>query len=143
MPRARFTWDGTDLLCAVLVHSPDRLSRRYAHQVLLIEELDRHGVEAVFLMAQSMKSPVDHLLVLFHGIIAEYHFDWRPVEPRPCYDFGGNVACDAHPEANLPLFDLECAGERVGGEVHLVSNDSEAMCLEHAQPIRDQSARRA
>ena len=27
----------------VLVHSPDRLSRKYAYQVLLIEEFGRHG----------------------------------------------------------------------------------------------------
>ena len=33
----------------VLVHSPDRLSRKYAYQVLLIEELGRHGVETRFL----------------------------------------------------------------------------------------------
>ena len=32
----------------VLVYSPDRLSRKYAYQILLIEELVRHGVEAAF-----------------------------------------------------------------------------------------------
>jgi DNA invertase Pin-like site-specific DNA recombinase len=31
------------------VHAPDRLARRYAHLVLLIEELRRAGVEVVFL----------------------------------------------------------------------------------------------
>ena len=31
------------------VHSPDRLARKYAYQVLLLEELRRHGVEVVFL----------------------------------------------------------------------------------------------
>jgi len=33
---------------SVLVYSPDRLSRKYAYQVLLIEELARCGVEVVF-----------------------------------------------------------------------------------------------
>ena len=33
----------------VLVHSPDRLSRKYAYQVLLTEEFGRHGVETRFL----------------------------------------------------------------------------------------------
>ncbi len=33
---------------AVLVYSPDRLSRKYAYQILLIEELARHGVETRF-----------------------------------------------------------------------------------------------
>ena len=56
----------------VLVYAPDRLSRRYAYQVLLIEELARQGVETVFLRAPSMKTPEDHLLVQFQGMIAEY-----------------------------------------------------------------------
>ena len=57
---------------AVLIHSPDRLSRHYAYQVLLIDELGRQGVEAVFLKAPSMKTPEDHLLVQVQGMIAEY-----------------------------------------------------------------------
>ena len=36
---------------AVLVHAPDRLSRKYAYQILLIEELARHGVDTVFMKA--------------------------------------------------------------------------------------------
>src|SRR5438045_9591936 len=36
---------------AVLVYAPDRLSRKYAYQILLIEELARHGVETRFLNA--------------------------------------------------------------------------------------------
>jgi len=31
----------------VLVYAPDRLSRKYAYQILLIEELARHGVETL------------------------------------------------------------------------------------------------
>ena len=57
---------------AVLVHAPDRLSRRYAYQVLIIEELARQGVETVFVKAPSMETPEDHLLVQFQGMIAEY-----------------------------------------------------------------------
>ena len=56
----------------VLVHSPDRLSRKYAYQVLLAEELSRCGVELVFLKAPSGATPEDHLLVQFQGMIAEY-----------------------------------------------------------------------
>ena len=48
------------------------LSRRYAYQVLIIEELARQGVETVFLNAPSMETPEDHLLVQFQGMIAEY-----------------------------------------------------------------------
>ena len=32
----------------VLIFSPDRLSRKYAYQVLLTEELARHGVKTIF-----------------------------------------------------------------------------------------------
>jgi site-specific DNA recombinase len=57
---------------AVLVYGPDRLSRKYAYQVLLIEELTRHGVETVFLNAPQSATPEDQLLVQFQGMIAEY-----------------------------------------------------------------------
>ena len=33
----------------LLVYSPDRLSRKYAYQVLLTEEFSRHGVDVVFI----------------------------------------------------------------------------------------------
>jgi site-specific DNA recombinase len=57
---------------AVLVLSPDRLSRKYAYQVLLIEEWLRHGVQAVFVNAPKSNSPEDQLLLQFQGMIAEY-----------------------------------------------------------------------
>src|SRR5664279_9930 len=57
---------------AVLIHSPDRLSRKYAYQVLLTEELARNGVETVFLKAPQTATPEDQLLVQFQGMIAEY-----------------------------------------------------------------------
>ena len=58
-------------LQALLVYSPDRLSRKYAYQVLLAEELSRGGVELVFLQAPSGTTPEDQLLVQFQGMIAE------------------------------------------------------------------------
>src|SRR5271168_1876094 len=57
---------------AVLVHAPDRLSRKYAYQVLLIEELGRHGVDIVFMKAPRAATAEDQLLVQFQGMIAEY-----------------------------------------------------------------------
>jgi site-specific DNA recombinase len=56
----------------VLVYSPDRLSRKYAYQILLIEELARHGVETRFLNAPPGVTAEDQLLVQFQGMIAEY-----------------------------------------------------------------------
>ena len=57
---------------AVLVYSPDRLSRKYAYQILLIEELARQGVETRFLNAPQGATAEDQLLVQFQGMIAEY-----------------------------------------------------------------------
>jgi site-specific DNA recombinase len=59
-------------ISAVLVYSPDRLSRKYAYQVLLGEELSRCGVALVFLKSPTAATPEDHLLVQFQGMIAEY-----------------------------------------------------------------------
>ena len=59
-------------LQAVLVYSPDRLSRKYAYQVLMMEEFARHGTETVFVKAPAGHSPEDQLLVQFQGMIAEY-----------------------------------------------------------------------
>ena len=59
-------------IAAALVYSPDRLSRKYAYQVLLSEELARCGVELVFLKAPAGATPEDQLLVQFQGMIAEY-----------------------------------------------------------------------
>jgi len=56
---------------AILVHGPDRLSRKYAYQVLL-EEFCRHGGETVFLRGVSAQTPEEQLLVQFQGMIAEY-----------------------------------------------------------------------
>src|SRR6266511_3916398 len=57
----------------LLCHCPDRLARRYAYQVLLLEELDRAGVEVVFLReGERSGSPEDELLRQFQGMIAEY-----------------------------------------------------------------------
>lgn len=54
------------------VHSPDRLARKYAWQVLLLEELQRCGVELVFLNRSIGVSPEEDLLLQMQGVIAEY-----------------------------------------------------------------------
>jgi site-specific DNA recombinase len=54
------------------VHSPDRLARRYAYQVLLLEEFSAHGVAVVFLQGASGANAEDTLLVQVQGMIAEY-----------------------------------------------------------------------
>ena len=56
----------------VLAYSPDRLSRKYAYQILLMEEFARHGVETRFVKSPQGDSAEDQLLVQFQGMIAEY-----------------------------------------------------------------------
>ena len=57
----------------LLCHAPDRLARRYAYQVLLLEELARSGIEVVFAKEPERGgTPEDELLRQFQGMIAEY-----------------------------------------------------------------------
>ena len=54
------------------VHSPDRLARKFAYQILLIEEFQRGGVSVVFLNHEIGDNPEEQLLLQVQGIIAEY-----------------------------------------------------------------------
>jgi site-specific DNA recombinase len=54
------------------VYSPDRLARKYAYQVLLLDELQRCGVEVIFLNRAIGESPEEHLLLQVQGMLAEY-----------------------------------------------------------------------
>jgi site-specific DNA recombinase len=56
----------------IYVHAPDRLGRRHAHQVLLIEEFRRAGAEVIFLNRSIGDTAEDNLLLQVQGIIAEY-----------------------------------------------------------------------
>jgi site-specific DNA recombinase len=62
----------TGTIDRLYVHSPDRLARKYAYQVLLVEELGRCGVEVIFLNRELGRSPEDDLLLQVQGMMAEY-----------------------------------------------------------------------
>jgi site-specific DNA recombinase len=51
---------------------PDRISRKYAYQVLILEELTRCGVEVIFLRNPPGRGPEENLLLQVQGMIAEY-----------------------------------------------------------------------
>ena len=53
------------------IHSPDRLARRYAHQALLVDELQQCGVELVFLNRPLGRGPEDDLLLQVQGVVAD------------------------------------------------------------------------
>lgn len=57
---------------AVLIHSPDRLSRKFIYQGLVIEELKGKSVLAIFLNRPIAETPEDQLLLNVQGVIAEY-----------------------------------------------------------------------
>src|SRR4051812_24817621 len=54
------------------VLDPDRFSRKYAYQVLILEELTSRGVEVVFLCNPLGHDPAENLLLQVQGMIAEY-----------------------------------------------------------------------
>ena len=56
----------------VLVTAPDRLARRYAYQVVLVEEFTRCGCEVVFVHQSLGASPEEQMLLQMQGVFAEY-----------------------------------------------------------------------
>jgi site-specific DNA recombinase len=56
----------------VAVVAPDRLARRYAYQVLLLEEFSRAGCTVTFLNHAISDDPGDQLLLQIQGAVAEY-----------------------------------------------------------------------
>lgn len=56
----------------VFILSPDRLSRKNAHQILLIEEMKRLGVAFHFVNREIGDTPEDQMLLQIQGIVAEY-----------------------------------------------------------------------
>ncbi len=57
---------------AILIYSPDRLSRNYAYQVLLLDEFASCGTEVLFINSPKAETPEEALLLQFQGMIAEY-----------------------------------------------------------------------
>ena len=56
----------------VLITAPDRLARKYVHQVLLLEELKQVGCQVEFLDRPMSDDPNDQLLLQIRGAVAEY-----------------------------------------------------------------------
>lgn len=56
----------------ILITAPDRLARKYVHQVLLLEELEHCGCVVEFLDRPMSRDPHDQLLLQIRGAVAEY-----------------------------------------------------------------------
>lgn len=57
---------------AVAVLSPDRLARKYVHQMLLLDEFRRAGSAVLFVEHPIGDDPNDHLLLQIQSAVAEY-----------------------------------------------------------------------
>ena len=56
----------------VVITAPDRLARKYVHQVLLLEELQQCGCRVEFVDRPMSDDPHDQLLLQIRGAVAEY-----------------------------------------------------------------------
>ena len=56
----------------VLITAPDRLARKYVHQMLLLEELEKGGCQVQFVERPMSQDPHDQLLLQIRGAVAEY-----------------------------------------------------------------------
>lgn len=59
-------------LDVVVITAPDRLARNYLHQMVLLDELERHGVRVEFVERPMSDDPNDQLLLQIRGAVAEY-----------------------------------------------------------------------
>lgn len=62
----------TKLFDRVYIHSPDRLSRKYAYQVIVLDDMKKYGIEVIFKNRKAADTPEDNMLLGIQGIIAEY-----------------------------------------------------------------------
>ena len=60
------------LIDTLYILSPDRLARKYAYQVLLIDEFMNSGIEIIFINHEIGKTPEGELLLQMQGMISEY-----------------------------------------------------------------------
>ncbi len=56
----------------IVILCPDRLARKHAHQLILVEEFNRLGVMVEFVNHTITDSPEDQLLLQMQGVIAEF-----------------------------------------------------------------------
>jgi site-specific DNA recombinase len=56
----------------IVITAPDRLARKFAHQVVLIDEFEQHGCRVEFLDRPMGDDPHDQLMLQIRGAFAEY-----------------------------------------------------------------------
>ncbi len=68
----------------VVITAPDRLARKYLHQVLLVEEFERHGVRVEFVERPMSQDPHDQLLLQIRGAVAPWPSTSARSSPSGC-----------------------------------------------------------
>jgi site-specific DNA recombinase len=56
----------------IILTAPDRLARKYVHQMLLIEEFEKYGCQVEFVDRPMSNDPHDQLLLQIRGAVSEY-----------------------------------------------------------------------
>jgi len=94
-----------NLFEAVIIHSPDRLARKFIYQGLVAEELKSKSVQIIFLNRPIGETPEDQLLLNVQGVIAEYErtkFVERTRRGRLHKARQGNIL------GNIPPYGYDC-----------------------------------
>ncbi len=107
----------------LVVLTPDRLARKYAYQVLLLEEFRRAGAEVVFLQHPISDDPNDQLLLQIQGAIAEYE---RAVLGERFRRGKLQKARDGHYITGSPAYGYSYVPRRDAVPGHIVVNEQEA-----------------
>lgn len=56
----------------VYILSPDRLARKYIHQLVLVDEFKKLNIEIIFINRALSETPEDQMLLQIQGVISEY-----------------------------------------------------------------------
>src|SRR6185312_1787595 len=107
----------------VAVFSPDRLARKYAYQVLLLEEFRRADCAVVFLHHPISDNPHDQLLLQIQGAVAEYE---RAVLAERFRRGKLQKARDGHWTAGQAPYGYRYVPSRDAVPAHLEVDDAEA-----------------
>jgi|SRR5579872_1491997 len=107
----------------VLVHDPDRLSRKLAHLVIIQEEFERAGVRLEFITTPSADTPEAKMLLSMKGVFAEFEREkirertqrGRKEKARQGFIVGGRIA-----------FGYRYLGKKDGERGKLIVDDGQA-----------------
>jgi site-specific DNA recombinase len=107
----------------IVVLSPDRLARKYAYQVILLEELRRRGCEVIFLHHPISDNPNDQFLLQIQAAMAEYE---RVLLGERFRRGKLQKAREGFYCGTKPAYGYSYLPKQDGGSGHLVINDAEA-----------------